>query len=152
MKVIKTIGITGANGALGKALTKKFRNKGFKVIGFTTSKDKKDKNDKSPNTWVYWECGKEFLLKKYLQKIDILILNHGIYKKDNQNLEYADSIQVNALSKFKIINLFEEVILNNNSESTPKEIWINTSEAEILPSLNPAYEISKLLIARVHRE
>ena len=77
MKVIKTIGITGANGALGKALTKKFRNKGFKVIGFTTSKDKKDKNDKSPNTWVYWECGKEFLLKKY----SILNIKHKFLPK-----------------------------------------------------------------------
>ena len=30
----KTIGITGASGALGKELTKLFRQKGFKVFGF----------------------------------------------------------------------------------------------------------------------
>ena len=34
----KTVGITGASGALGKELTKIFREKGFKVIGFTHSK------------------------------------------------------------------------------------------------------------------
>ena len=34
----KTIGITGASGALGKELTKLFRQKGHKVIGFTHSK------------------------------------------------------------------------------------------------------------------
>ena len=34
----KTIGITGASGALGKELTKLFRQKGYKVIGFTHSK------------------------------------------------------------------------------------------------------------------
>ena len=30
----KTIGITGASGAIGKELTKLFRQKGYKVIGF----------------------------------------------------------------------------------------------------------------------
>ena len=30
-----------------------------------------------------------------------------------------------------------------------KEIWINTSEAEILPALNPSYEISKSLIGQL---
>jgi len=35
----KTIGITGASGALGKELTKLFRQKGYKVIGFTHSKN-----------------------------------------------------------------------------------------------------------------
>ena len=34
----KTVGITGASGALGKELTKLFRQKGYKVIGFTHSK------------------------------------------------------------------------------------------------------------------
>ena len=31
----KTVGITGASGALGKELTKLFRQKGYEVIGFT---------------------------------------------------------------------------------------------------------------------
>ena len=34
----KTIGITGASGALGKELTKLFRQKGYRVIGFTHTK------------------------------------------------------------------------------------------------------------------
>ncbi len=40
----KTIGITGASGALGKELTKLFRQKGYKVIGFTHSKTESKKN------------------------------------------------------------------------------------------------------------
>ena len=40
----KTIGITGASGALGKELTKLFRQKGYKVIGFTHSKTNYEKN------------------------------------------------------------------------------------------------------------
>ena len=67
----KTIGITGASGALGKELTKLFRQKGYRVIGFTHSKTDSETNLESPNEWVKWECGKESKLKKHLQKIDI---------------------------------------------------------------------------------
>ena len=55
----KTIGITGASGALGKELTKLFRQKGYKVIGFTHSKTNYEINLESPNEWIKWECGKE---------------------------------------------------------------------------------------------
>ena len=49
----KTVGITGASGALGKELTKLFRQKGFKVIGFTHSKTNSEINLESPNTVSY---------------------------------------------------------------------------------------------------
>ncbi len=144
----KTIGITGASGALGKELTKLFRQEGFKVIGFTHSKIDYEINLESPNEWIKWECGKEELLKKHLEKIDILILNHGIYDLSRENSNYENSIEINALSKFKLLNLFEEIALTNN-KSIKREIWINTSEAEILPALNPSYEISKSLIGQL---
>ncbi|MDC2974839.1 SDR family oxidoreductase [Prochlorococcus sp. AH-736-K09] len=149
MKKQKTIGITGASGALGKGLTKIFRKEGYKVVGFTHSKKNNfEINNESPNEWIKWECGKENSLLKHLKKIDILILNHGIYNLSKENMNYEKSIEINALSKFKFLNLFEEIALNTNSEIT-KEIWINTSEAEILPALNPSYEISKSLIGRL---
>jgi hypothetical protein len=144
----QTIGITGASGALGKELTKLFRKKGYKVIAFTHSKNNYEKNLESPNEWIRWECGKEFLLKKHLQKIDILILNHGIYDLSRENSNYEKSIEINALSKFKFLNLFEDIASNSQS-LTKKEVWINTSEAEILPALNPSYEISKSLIGQL---
>ena len=144
----KTIGITGASGALGKELTKLFRQKGFKVIGFTHSKTNSEINLESPNEWIKWECGKESSLKKKLEKIDILILNHGIYDLSRENSNYERSIEINALSKFKFLNLFEDIARTNESFQK-KEIWINTSEAEILPALNPSYEISKSLIGQL---
>ena len=144
----KTIGITGASGALGKELTKLFRQKGFNVIGFTHSKTNSEINLESPNEWIQWECGKESKLKKHLKKVDILILNHGIYDLSRENSNYENSIEINALSKFKFLDLFEEIALTNNS-FIKKEIWINTSEAEILPALNPSYEISKSLIGQL---
>ena len=127
----KTIGITGASGSLGKELTKLFRQKGYKVIGFTHSKTNYEINLESPNEWIKWKCGKESSLKKQLEKIDILILNHGIYDLSRENSNYENSIEINALSKFKFLNLFEDVALSNDS-LIKKEIWINTSEAEIL--------------------
>tara|TARA_A100001234_G_scaffold207827_1_gene205368 strand:+ start:101 stop:820 length:720 start_codon:yes stop_codon:yes gene_type:complete len=144
----KTIGITGASGALGRELTKLFRLKGYKVIGFTHSKTDYEINSESPNEWIKWECGKESSLKKHLEKIDILILNHGIYDLSRENSNFANSIEINALSKFKFLDLFEDIARKNESP-IKKEIWINTSEAEILPALNPSYEISKSLIGQL---
>jgi len=146
MNYKKTIGITGAGGSLGKALTKKFSSCGYKIIGFTHKKNYKELVEGGPNEWVYWECGKEFLLENSLSKIDILILNHGIYDS-KEDLE--KSIEINAISKIKILRLFEKILLSQSIDSSPKEIWINTSEAEILPALNPYYEISKSLIGQV---
>ena len=149
MKKQKTIGITGASGALGKGLTKIFRKEGYKVVGFTHSKKNNfEINNESPNEWIKWECGKENSLLKHLKKIDILILNHGIYNLSKENMNYEKSIEINALSKFKFLNLFEEIALKNESKNV-REIWINTSEAEILPALNPSYEISKSLIGQL---
>ena len=148
MEKEKTVGITGASGALGKELTKLFRQKGYRVIGFTHSRTNSEVNIESPNEWIKWECGKESILKKHLEKIDILILNHGIYNLSRDNTNFENSIEINALSKFKFLNLFEDIARNNESV-IKKEIWINTSEAEILPALNPSYEISKSLIGQL---
>ena len=144
----KIIGITGASGALGKELTKLFRQKGYNVIGFTHSKNNYEINLESQNEWIKWECGKESTLKKQLENKYILILNHGIYNLSRENSNYSNSIEINALSQFKFLDLFEDIVLNNDSLSK-KEIWINTSEAEILPALNPSYEISKSLIGQL---
>jgi len=142
----KTIGITGAGGSLGKALTKKFSSSGYKIIGFTHNENLQELDEEGPDEWVYWECGKEFLLENRLSNIDILILNHGIYDSKH---ELEKSIDINATSKIKILRLFEKIALSQSIDSSPKEIWINTSEAEIMPALNPCYEISKSLIGQV---
>ena len=143
-----TIGITGAGGALGKSLTKKFKSEGYKIIGFSHSEFSNSLEDSEPDEWVKWECGKEYLLVNKLKKIDILILNHGIYQSGINNIDYQNSIEINALSKLRILNIFEEIALSQENDKK-KEIWINTSEAEILPAISPSYEISKLLIGQI---
>lgn len=142
------IGITGASGALGKSLTKKFKSKGFKITGFSHSQFSNSLGDSEPDEWVQWECGKEYLLEDKLKKIDILILNHGVYQSGIDNTNYQNSIEINALSKIRLLNIFEEIAFKNEDDKK-KEIWINTSEAEILPAINPSYEISKLLIGQI---
>ena len=142
------IGITGAGGALGKALTKIFKSKGYKITGFSHSQFSKSLGESEPDEWVKWECGKEYLLEDKLKKIDILILNHGVYQSGIDNTNYQNSIEINALSKLRLLNIFEEIAFNNEDDKK-KEIWINTSEAEILPAINPSYEISKLLIGQI---
>ena len=150
MKNKKVIGITGAKGALGMALIKRFRDNGYQIIGFTHSKIEQEEIYQSgPNEWIYWESGKEYLLEEPLKGIDLLILNHGIYERDIDNSEYEKSLIINALSQFKILNIFKKIASQNENDMFRKEIWINTSEAEILPALSPSYEISKLLIGQL---
>ena len=146
MKNKKIIGITGANGTLGKSLTKIFKDNGYEIIGFTHTKNEDYSSQNGPNKWIFWECGKEYLLKDSLKGVDILILNHGIYDQDLKSPDLLKALDVNALSKLKILNIFKDIALHNENSITPKEIWINTSEAEILPALSPSYEISKSLI------
>ncbi len=145
------IGITGANGSLGRALIKKLRTKGAFVIGLTHRAIQKDYAlENEPQQWVRWRCGEEDSLDNTLNSLDILILNHGINPKGNQSTKNINlALDVNALSTWRLIERFEELILKSNNPKKNKEIWINTSEAEIQPALSPAYEISKKLIGEL---
>ncbi len=145
------IGITGANGSLGRALTKKLRSKGAFVVGITHSPISNNQSSKEePQQWIKWTSGKESSLKKVFKDLDILIINHGINpqaKQDRKDLDKA--LEINALSSWKLIEQFESVTINPSNISTKREIWVNTSEAEIQPALSPAYEISKRLLGEL---
>ena len=145
------IGITGANGSLGKALTKKFRAKGAYVIGLTHGAIKnKQSSEQGPQEWVHWKCGEESLLKNIFSTIDILILNHGINPQGKQDSKaLSEAIEVNALSIIRLMDQFEALSMKKTNVTKPSEIWVNTSEAEIQPALSPGYEISKRLIGQL---
>ena len=146
------IAITGANGSLGKSLIKELKNNGAFVVGLTHSK----KNNSSfyefaPDDWIFWSCGEEKLLSNRLVDIDILILNHGLNPKgliDSNSINKA--IEINSLSYWRLFQIFEDLVVNNNEKKyKTKEIWINTSEAEIQIAFSPAYEITKRLIGEI---
>ena len=146
------VGITGASGSLGNALSKELRNKGAYVIGLTHKDNTKIMlSEDTPQEWLTWNCGKEFLLDELLSTIDILILNHGINPKGSQgNKDLNNVLEINAYSTWRLIERFERITLENkNKKSTHNEIWINTSEAEIQPALSPGYELSKRLIGQL---
>ncbi len=144
------IGITGANGSLGRALAEALEERGAVITGICRSIPKIDDSRNSLRKWVAWKCGEEIALKEVLDHLDILIINHGINHHDSQTSKSLnESLEVNALSAWRIMEMFEEISLKGAENSRPKEIWINTSEAEIQPALSPTYEISKRLIGQI---
>ena len=147
------IAITGANGSLGKFLIEVLRERGAYVVGLTHNKKNSDKSFLSnPNEWISWSCGKEELLSNQLADFDILILNHGFNPKemiDSNKINKA--IEVNSLSHWRLIEIFENISISasNLNKYNSKEIWVNTSEAEIQIALSPVYEITKRLIGEL---
>ena len=145
------VGITGANGTLGKALIKKLCSKGAYVIGITHSNNLQSNNEtEGPQEWFQWNCGEEKKLEKILFKIDILILNHGINPHGSQSSNDIDkALEVNALSTWRIMMMFEDIINKKANPKRKSELWINSSEAEIQPAFSPGYELSKRLIGQL---
>ena len=146
------IAITGANGSLGKSLIEELKRKGAQVIGLTHNKENNSNFESTPDDWIFWSCGKEQLLSSSLAKIDILILNHGFNPKEMiSSTEINKAIEINSLSHWRLIEIFEDLAIANNNlnKKKPKEIWINTSEAEIQVAFSPVYEITKRLIGEL---
>jgi len=147
------IAITGANGSLGRSLIEELKAKGAYVVGLTHNKKNNEQSfKKRPNEWIYWSCGKEEILSKSLANIDILILNHGFNPKGMiDSNEINKAIEINSLSHWRLIEIFEDLAISNNdlNKFTSKEIWVNTSEAEIQIAFSPAYEITKRLIGEL---
>ncbi len=147
------IAITGANGSLGRSLIEELKAQGAYVVGLTHNIKNNEKSfRKRPNEWIYWSCGKEEILSKSLANIDILILNHGFNPKGMiDSNEINKAIEINSLSHWRLIEIFEGLAISNNdlNKFTSKEIWVNTSEAEIQIAFSPAYEITKRLIGEL---
>ncbi|MEI6064605.1 MAG: bifunctional sterol desaturase/short chain dehydrogenase [Pseudanabaena sp. ELA748] len=152
----KSIAITGASGTMGRALVSELSKRGAKIIALTTSSDVSfqiagsDKNSQEIEV-LTWQLGKEVELRDRLKTVDILILNHGINvlgARDSQSI--YKSYEVNTFSVMRWIDLFLETIPESKQstikETTTKEIWVNTSEAEVNPALSPLYELSKRAI------
>ncbi len=147
------IAITGANGSLGKSLIEVLKGKGAYIVGLTHNKKSNNKSfESTPNEWITWSCGKEELLSSSLANIDILILNHGFNPKEMiDSNEINKALEINSLSHWRLIEMFEKLALSNNNlnKSNSKEIWVNTSEAEIQIAFSPVYEITKRLIGEL---
>ena len=142
----KKIAVTGASGSLGKALLKQLHLKGAKVIALTSSQSSltlEIDGKELPIKTLTWQVGEEAELAAELAKIDILILNHGVnvHGERTENA-IAKSYEINALSSWRLMELFFKTV-RTNEDIVRKEVWVNTSEAEVNPAFSPLYELSK---------
>ncbi|MGK7943507.1 MAG: bifunctional sterol desaturase/short chain dehydrogenase [Microcystaceae cyanobacterium] len=145
----KTVAVTGASGTLGQALLRELCLNQAKVIALTSKDQEISLNiegETKPIKTLTWQVGAEENLLSELEKIDILIINHGINVHEQRTSEAIEkSYQVNAFSVWRLMELFLKTIKTNKDKAC-KEIWINTSEAEISPAISPLYELSKRTI------
>ena len=139
----KTVAVTGASGTLGRALIAELSKQGAKPVGFTTSPNA---NIPGATRLVSWSAGQEMELRDTFKKIDILLINHGVnVMGETSPAAIQKSLDVNALSAWRMMEVFLETVDNRTGRAT-KEVWVNTSEAEVNPAFSPLYEISKRLI------
>lgn len=139
----KVVGITGASGTMGQALIAELSQQGAKIIAFTTNQSAIF----SPETKVLvWQLGAEAELQGHLAELDILIVNHGINVNDSRTpAAIYDSYEINTFSVLRLTELFLNTVVGASDRAT-KELWVNTSEAEVNPAFSPLYELSKRTI------
>ncbi len=136
----KTIAITGASGALGRSLIQQLCDQGAKVIALTTSPEF---NSAQNIEILVWQVGQEAELAQRLQKVDILIINHGVNVHSDRAPEAIQkSYEVNTFSAWRLMEIFLETVQQSKHKAL-KEVWLNTSEAEVNPAFSPLYELSK---------
>jgi monoglucosyldiacylglycerol epimerase len=139
----KSVAITGASGTLGRSLIAKLASKGARVIALTTSPQADFGNIGTNVEVLQWHLGAEQELRDRLQKVDILIINHGLnVNSDRDPSSVERSFEVNTFSAWRLMNLFLDTVTESRHKAT-KELWINTSEAEVNPAFSPLYELSK---------
>ncbi|MBU6230680.1 MAG: bifunctional sterol desaturase/short chain dehydrogenase [Cyanobacteria bacterium REEB459] len=139
----KTVAVTGASGSLGRALIQELLQQRAKPIALTTSREA----DFPKGVATYcWQPGLESELEDLLHRVDILVINHGINVHGERTPAAIEtSLQVNALSGWRLMEIFFATV-HTSSHRAIKEVWVNTSEAEVNPAFSPLYEVSKRLM------
>jgi NAD(P)-dependent dehydrogenase (short-subunit alcohol dehydrogenase family) len=159
------VAITGASGSLGIELLRAFHGCGASLVALTTRAEPlqliSTSGEPIPLEQRCWRCGAELELAEFLSQVDILVINHGINAHGDRSAAALErSLEVNALSCMRLLECFAasapaggavvESAAKAGLGSRPRrEVWINTSEAEILPAVSPLYEISKRLLGQL---
>jgi len=142
----RTVALTGASGSLGQALLQQLDAEGALLIALTSSdrplRIERANGDPIPLEQVRWSVGQEQALSDVLARADILVINHGVNCHGERSPEaIVRSLEVNALSSWRLLELYAQ----QDDGTRKREVWINTSEAEIQAAVSPLYEISKRL-------
>ena len=118
-----------------------------KVVALTTNPEKLAMHTELKV--VSWQLGEEAELRDSLEKVDILIINHGVNVYTSRTPEAINSsYEVNTFSALRLIDIFLTTVTGPQAKAT-KEIWVNTSEAEVSPALSPLYELSKRTLGNI---
>ncbi len=153
----RRIAITGANGSLGRALIRVLHRQGARILALTSGAggggepllERDDAGQPIPLEELRWCCGQEQALAAALAPVDVLVLNHGVNVHGERSAAAtALSLEVNALSSWRLLELFAG-LEPRAAGGRRREVWVNTSEAEIEPALSPLYELSKRLLGQL---
>lgn len=142
----KTVAVTGASGTLGRSLLLQLHQAGAKVVALSSKSQPITlivNGEPLVVKTIIWQTGHEANLGEQLKKVDILVLNHGINVQGARTPEaILQSYEVNTFSSWRLLELFFSTICTNEDVAL-KEVWVNTSEAEVSPAFSPLYELSK---------
>jgi hypothetical protein len=131
---------------MGRSLISALIQQGAKPIAITTSPQAPFPGEIAV---LQWHLGQEAALIAALTQVDILVINHGVnVHGDRTAAAITQSLEVNALSALRLMDGFMATVspAAHAAEPTTKEIWVNTSEAEVGPAFSPLYEVSKRLL------
>ena len=151
------VAITGANGALGRALLRRWHERGARLIALTTCEEPLALTDRAggplPVRQVCWRAGGEALLEPLLAEVDVLVINHGVNRLGRRSAAATEeALEVNALSAWRLLELFALVVARRPAAGGPQAgVWGYTSEAEIQPARGPLDEIRKRRVGEVLR-
>jgi NAD(P)-dependent dehydrogenase (short-subunit alcohol dehydrogenase family) len=152
-----TVAISGAGGAQGRALLRRWHARGARLIALRHGDQPIDLQDAAgrpiPLLQHRWRAGAEGELRALLAEVDVLVLNHGVNVHGARDAAaVALSLEVNALSSWRLLELFAGLAAERTRQEPERpraEVWVNTSEAEIQAALSPLYELSKRLLGQL---
>ncbi|MCP9850179.1 short-chain dehydrogenase [Cyanobium sp. Morenito 9A2] len=153
----RRVAVSGASGSLGRELLQELQRRGAEPIALSSSPEplvlRGGDGQLIGLEQVQWSCGEESALAPLLEHVDILVINHGLNVHGARSPEAVErSLEVNALSAWRLLELFVAICERQgrpDPASPLKEVWVNTSEAEVQPALSPLYELSKRLLGEL---
>ncbi len=141
----KSIAVTGASGTMGRSLINELMKNGAKPIALTTSETEFPAGVEV----ITWLPGAEHELSDRLKTVDILIINHGLNVHGDRSPAAIQKIyEANTWSAWRLAEIFMQTVQKSEHRAL-KELWINTSEAEVSPAFSPLYEITKRAIGDI---
>ena len=124
----RCVAVSGASGSLGRALLTELHRQGARLIALSSGSTALELHDAAgqpiPLEQVPWRCGEEQELRPVLAGVDVLVLNHGVNVHGERSAAAVQrSLEVNALSSWRLLELFAELAAADPGSPRPREPW-----------------------------